>query len=110
LIFQGNLALPAGRNMPGGATPLNPAFSSVASFTNPTAYPTYVVVFPSVKNPASANSMQIAEVQLFDAAGGGLFASGNSIVGGQLVPEPSTIALAAAGLIGLVVAVRRRKQ
>lgn len=97
LIASGALALPAGRNTPGGATALNPANSASASFANLTSYPTYVVVFPNVKNPATSNSMQIAEVQLFNAAGGGLFAPGNSIVGGQLIPEPSTLLLVTMG-------------
>jgi MYXO-CTERM domain-containing protein len=107
LIASGNLALPAGRNMPGGSNPLSAANSSSASFANATSYPTYVIVFPTVKNPASANSMQIAEVQLFNAAGAGLFAPTNSIVGGQLIPEPSTAIL---GSLGLALAALRRRR
>jgi hypothetical protein len=107
LIATGSLALPTGRNNPGGSNPLNAAFSASSDFINTTSFPTYVVVFPSVKNSTTANSMQIAEVQLFDAGGGGLFAPTNSIVGGQLVPEPSTILLALSGLISVIYAARR---
>jgi hypothetical protein len=109
LISSGVLALPAERNTPGGATPLNNANSASASFANAATFPTYVVVFPSVKNPAAANSMQIAEVQLFNAAGGGLFAPTNAIVGGQLqVPEPSTAILGGLGLAMAAFGLRRR--
>jgi hypothetical protein len=51
--------------------------------------------------------MQIADVQLFNAAGAGLFAPGNSIVGGQLIPEPSTLLLLTMGL--MVAAAGRRR-
>jgi MYXO-CTERM domain-containing protein len=101
------LALPATRNNPGGALALLAGTSATASFTNATSYPTYVVVFPTVKTPASANSMQIAEVQLFNAAGAGLFAPTNQIVGGQLIPEPSTAIL---GSLGLALAALRRRR
>jgi hypothetical protein len=56
-----------------------------------TVYTSYRVLVQSQR--ASANSTQYGELVLH----------------GIVVPEPSTIALAAAGLIGLVVAVRRRK-
>jgi hypothetical protein len=107
LIASGALELPAGRNTPGGMTALNAANSFTASFANTTSFPTYVVVFPTVKNPTAANSMQIAEVQLFNAAGAGLFAPGNSIVGGQLIPEPSTLLLVTLGW--MVAAAGRRR-
>ena len=59
----------------------------------------YLVVFPTLKG--NDNSMQVADVQLFDAAGTGIFAPGDTILGvqvdgalvpddGPLVPEPST--------------------
>jgi hypothetical protein len=54
--------------------------------------------------------MQVADVQLFDAAGTGIFAPGDTILGvqvdGALVPEPSTGLLAFFGLAGLL---RRRR-
>jgi hypothetical protein len=106
LIASGDLALPAGRNA-GGTAALMAANSATATFANTTSYPTYVVVFPSVKNPATSNSMQIADVQLFNAAGTGLFAASNTIVGGQLIPEPSTLLLVTMGL--MVAAAGRRR-
>jgi hypothetical protein len=108
LIASGDLTLPAGRNTPGGMTALSAANSFTASFTNSTTYPTYVITFPSVKNPTAANSMQIAEVQLFNAAGAGLFAPGNSIVGGQIIPEPSAAILGSLGLALAALSRRRR--
>jgi hypothetical protein len=59
-------------------------------FANTTPYTSYRVLVQTQR--ASANSTQYGELNLLSA-----------------VPEPSTIALAAAGLVGLVVAVRRRK-
>lgn len=51
------------------------------SFTNSTAYKYYKVIFPTVKNPSLANSMQIAEVSL-------LYANGAAAV--YQVPSPLT--------------------
>ena len=62
----------------------------IVTFANTTPYTSYRVLVQSQR--ASANSTQYGELNLFSA-----------------IPEPSTIALAAAGLLGLVVAVRRRK-
>ncbi|WP_428303711.1 PEP-CTERM sorting domain-containing protein [Lacipirellula sp.] len=62
LIDQQNALLPAARNT---TAPVQ-AFTT----TNTTAYKSYRVVFPTVKNTDNANSMQIGEVRLFsDAAG-----------------------------------------
>lgn len=58
-----------------------------------TPYTSYRLTFPTVRNGASANSMQIAEVQFQ----------------GSVVPEPSTWALAATGLFGLGLIRRRRR-
>ena len=59
---------------------------------------------------ADLTIMQVADVQLFDAAGTGIFAPGDTILGvqvdGALVPEPSTGLLAFLGLAGLL---RRRR-
>jgi hypothetical protein len=77
MIASGALALPASRNA-GGAAALDAANSQVVDFDNSNAYSSYLVMFPTVKN-ATANSMQIAEVQL----------------GGVAIPEPSSIVLAA---------------
>jgi len=52
LIASGSLSLPAARN----------AAPTVVAFTNTTAYAAYLLVFPTVKNAAAANSTQIADV------------------------------------------------
>jgi hypothetical protein len=62
----------------------------MVTFANTTQYTSYRVLVQSQR--ASANSTQYGELTLH----------------GIVIPEPSTIALAAAGLLGLVVAVRRR--
>lgn len=69
LITSGDLALPGSRNPGGGAT-LNDANLQVVEFNgNGTAYTSYMIIFPTVKNAGSANSMQIAEIQLDGSVG-----------------------------------------
>ena len=63
LISAGDLALPDSRNG-GGATPLDDANAQTVEFANSDAYSSYMIVFPTVKDEAGANSMQIAEIQL----------------------------------------------
>ncbi|MGH8245939.1 MAG: hypothetical protein ACREUU_05850, partial [Gammaproteobacteria bacterium] len=65
MIASGPLALPSGRN-PGGANPINPAtqFNQLVEFSNCALYSSYRVTFPTLKNAAAANSMQIGEVEL----------------------------------------------
>jgi hypothetical protein len=108
-IAGGLLSLPLSRNGGGGAELLADNSSSV-NFDNDAAFSSYLVVFPTLKDAGSANSMQVADVQLFDAAGTGIFAPGDTILGvqvdGALVPEPSTGLLALVGLAGLL---RRRR-
>jgi len=60
LIASGSLALPVERLT---AAP-------IAGFTNTTAYTAYKVLFPTVKNAAAANSMQVAEVALYETTDG----------------------------------------
>jgi hypothetical protein len=80
-IFSGNLALPASRNG-GGGTALDPANSQTVSFTNSTAYTSYLVLFPTVKTAGTANSMQIAEVAL-NASTTPIFTAGDPVLGVQ---------------------------
>ncbi len=61
LVAEGALALPATRF----------AEAPIVSFPNSTAWTSWRIVFPTVKNPAAANSMQISEVQLFTEEDGG---------------------------------------
>jgi hypothetical protein len=73
LIANMALALPAERNL-GGVPLTGNAFQEV-SFANTELYTSYRLFFPTLKDAAAANSMQIAEVEFL------------------AVPEPSTMAL-----------------
>ncbi len=70
LISSGDLALPDRRN-PGGIADLIDATSQTVFFSNSNAYLSYLIVFPTVKDSGSANSMQIAEIQLTGQFGAG---------------------------------------
>ena len=70
LISSGDLALPDSRNQ-GGNADLDDINSQDILFNNSTAYTSYLIVFPTVKDSASANSMQIAEIQLTGRFGAG---------------------------------------
>ncbi len=108
LISSGALALPDTRNN-GGVDPLLAANSTSVSFSNSNSYSTYMILFPTVKDEALENSMQIAEVQLFDAGATGIFAPGDTILGVQAVstvPEPSTGVLS---LLAATALLRRRR-
>jgi hypothetical protein len=62
LISEGPLNLPAGRNAGGATTALRGGLNQIVRFNNTTAYTSYRVTFPTVKNSTAANSMQISEV------------------------------------------------
>lgn len=81
LITGGPLALPDTR---GDSSTVVPIFAD-------TAYTSYRLIFPTVKNAAAANSMQIADVQFLP------------------VPEPSSFVLLALGLATGWAAMRRRR-
>lgn len=82
LLASGSLALPATRN----------DSSTVVTLPNTTAYASYLIVFPTVKNtPSTANSTQISEVAftLADLAGP---------TGGSVLMTPGSPVDAGAGL------------
>lgn len=58
LIASGALALPEARLTEGNAV----------AFANATAYKSYKIIFPTVKDATAANSMQISGLQLFDSS------------------------------------------
>ncbi len=66
LIQEGAVTLPSGmgsRQVPG--TPVD-------TLNNTTSFNSYKLIFPTVRNPATANSMQLSEVQFYsDVAGAG---------------------------------------
>jgi hypothetical protein len=59
LIASGALSLPAARNNDPGE-----AFGQSITINNTTPYKSYLVIFPTIKNPAATPSMQIGDVQL----------------------------------------------
>ena len=96
LISAGPLALPSGRN-PANTNPLDPGtlFQQTIEFPNLVKYISYRITFPTLKgagpgiDPAAANSMQIAEIELL------------------AVPEPGSLAVLGLGALGLLA--RRRR-
>jgi hypothetical protein len=73
LISSGSLTLPDTRQ----------TLAASVDFANSTSYSAYKMIFPTVKNAGSANSMQLAEAQFYTApAGGGspILSSGNAII------------------------------
>jgi hypothetical protein len=60
LISSGTLSLPDTRLTNG----------SLVSFANSTSYTSYKILFPTVKNAGSANSMQVADIRLYQTSGG----------------------------------------
>ena len=63
-FLSGGLSLPSSRN-DGGNSALDSANSQTISFSNSTIYESYLVLFPTVKNEGAANSMQVAEVEIY---------------------------------------------
>jgi hypothetical protein len=79
-ISSGPLSLSDTRFTPSGFIPIN----------SPVNYSSYRLVFPTVKNAATANSMQIADIQFYTA-----------------IPEPCTMLLVS--MAGLALAAVRRR-
>jgi hypothetical protein len=82
LISEGTLSLPDARHT------WDDEFIAVNSST---PYSSYRLVFPTVKNEATANSMQIADIQFYTA-----------------IPEPATASLVALAGLALAACSRRR--
>jgi hypothetical protein len=95
VIASGNLELPSGRNEGGSTVSIPPtgnlgAFHQEVSFENNTLpFDHYRLIFPTLKNAADANSMQIAEIELL------------------AVPEPAGLTLALLSLLGIATLRRR---
>jgi hypothetical protein len=78
LISSGPLSLPDTRN-PGGAQAIDPSLAhEEVSFENTEAYLSYQVIFPTLKDAATANSMQIAEIELLGVPGEVVVPDGDS--------------------------------
>ncbi|MCA9261117.1 MAG: CotH kinase family protein, partial [Planctomycetales bacterium] len=60
LISSGSLSLPEARKVD----------APLVSFANGASYTSYKIMFPTVKNPAGANSMQFADIRLYENATG----------------------------------------
>jgi hypothetical protein len=82
LISEGSLSLPEARHT------WDDEFVAVNS---PANYSSYRLIFPTVKNATTANSMQIADIQFYTA-----------------IPEPATASLVAIVGLALASATRRR--
>jgi hypothetical protein len=90
LLASGPLSLP-GVFPDGGGDDARWTLGDLMAIDAPAAYSSYRLIFPTVKNAAAANSMQIGDIQLY------------------AVPEPSSLALVvvAGGVAGF--AARRRR-
>jgi len=76
LISEGPLALPGVLPNGGGDDARNTLAPVVTFAGNSTSYASYRISFPTVKNTAAANSMQVSEIRLFTSPDG----SGDSIL------------------------------
>ncbi len=70
LISEGPLALPDGRNEDVDAALTAESFQQTVFFENTQAFTAYRLVFPTLKDAANTNSMQIAEVEFLGEAVG----------------------------------------
>ena len=83
LISQGSLSLPIERR----------TLAPTVDIANSTAYNSYRLIFPTLRDTAAANSMQIGEVQFFTAPGAGgnpILAPTNPIVEIDTDPSPNS--------------------
>lgn len=93
-ISTGLLTLPnTGQNLTGNLSQTEGrGYAASVSFGNAAAYTSYLLVFPTIRNTNTANSMQIAEATLQ----------------GTFVPEPTSALLLSSGLVFLGTVRRRR--
>jgi hypothetical protein len=83
LIDSGALALPTARNTLGPVVPVN----------NTASYSSYKMIFPTVKDGAAANSMQMAEASFYstlDGTGTDILSAGDPIIAIDATPGPET--------------------
>ncbi len=74
LISSGPVLLPAERNTvatPIGATPFSVGFRQTIEIANSASFTSYMLVFPTVKDAAAANSMQVSEAAFEGTIGTG---------------------------------------
>ncbi len=65
----------------------------VQSFSNVTSYDAYRIVFPTIRDSGGADSVQLADFDLFtsnDGTGSSVFGSGNTVRAFDLDPAPAT--------------------
>jgi hypothetical protein len=82
-IAGGDLALPDGRNNTGLVPDPTVNFNQLMTFSNRTAYKSYRVRFPTLKNAAATNSMQIGEIELLQRSVGNATTSDADAVTGN---------------------------
>ena len=56
------------------------ALGPVTTVSNSAVYSSYKMLYPTIKNPGGTNSMQIADVQLFDSLGANVLSPANPIL------------------------------
>jgi len=96
LIASGNTGLETLSDPTNQRNTVGPA----VTFGNTTAYRSYRLLFPTVRNPVygpTDNSMQVAEIELLDAGGGDVTAPGDFIMGVRAVAGSSSSDMAFAG-------------
>ena len=105
IISEGTLDLPAARNEGGGLAITTALAHQEVRFANGTAYVAYKLIFPTLKDAAATNSMQIAEVEFLGLPGTIDVSPGGGAAGGVVIdrpvngaPEIVAIALTAEGL------------